>query len=186
MVSSRSRILDAATTEFVEHGMAGARVDRIAELSGLSKPMLYSYFGGKEKLFDAVFEAHVIGNGERVPFTADGLPGYASRLYDDYLTDPALVRLLMWKRLERDGTGYLFTGLEHRDARHVRDIEEQQRAGRVRSDIDARDLWSLLIATAATWAQGSITEVAIAGDPESTHERRRAALVAYLGGALAP
>ena len=184
--TSRARILEAATTEFATYGISGARVDRIAQLSGMSKPMLYAYFGSKDKLFDAVFEAHVIGNNERVPFTADDLPGYVSQLYDDYLADPALVRLLMWKRLERDRAGYLFQGLEEKDAQHLRDIQEQQRAGVLRSDIDAADVWSLIIAAAATWAQGSITEVATTKDTGAAHERRRAALVAFVEAALMP
>lgn len=107
---TRQRILDAATEEFAARGIAGARVDRIAQASGMSKPMLYSHFGGKDRLFDVVFAEHVIANGDRVPFTADDLPGYAARLYDDYLADPALARLVMWKRLERDGIGYLYPG----------------------------------------------------------------------------
>lgn len=182
--TSRTSILDAATTEFAAHGIAGARVDRIATLSGMSKPMLYTYFGGKDKLFDAVFEAHVIANSERVPFTAEDLPGYAVRLYDDYLTDPALIRLVMWKRLERDPDGYLFRGLEEQDAQHLRDIEAQQQAGALRNDMDAVDVWSLIISTAATWAQGSVTEVATAQDSDAAHERRRSALAEFVGAAL--
>ncbi|PPH20013.1 hypothetical protein C5C99_10680 [Rathayibacter sp. AY1C4] len=40
---TRQRILEAATEEFAAHGLAGARVDRIAARSGMSKPMLYSH-----------------------------------------------------------------------------------------------------------------------------------------------
>ncbi len=181
---TRLRILDAATEEFAAHGIAGARVDRIAGRSGMSKPMIYAYFGGKAALFDAVFEAHVGANSERVPFTAEDLPGYAARLYDDYVADASLMRLLMWKRLERTAAGYLYPGLEEIDAQHVRDISEQQRIGRVRDDLDPGDVWALLISTAGTWAQNSITAVASAGDAPAEHERRRAALAAYVSAAL--
>lgn len=184
--SSRAKILAAATEEFAAHGIAGARVDRIAKRSGMSKPMLYAYFGSKDALFDAVFLAHVIANKERVPFTAGDLPGYAVELYDDYLADPALMRLLMWKRLERDAAGYLYHGLQDHDAQHFRDIAEQQRAGAIRGDLDPIDIWSLLIASAATWAQGSITVVAVSTDTAAEHERRRSALAAFVASALAP
>ncbi|WP_307860037.1 TetR family transcriptional regulator [Curtobacterium aurantiacum] len=183
---TRARILDAATTEFAAHGIAGARVDRIAERSGMSKPMIYTYFGGKSALFDAVFRAHVLGNGDRVPFDAADLPGYAARLYDDYLADPALVRLLMWKRLEQDGAGYLYPGFEEHDEQHLRDIAAEQGAGRVRDDLEPADVWALLVASAATWAQGSITVVATAEDSPAEHDRRRHALVRYVEGALRP
>ncbi len=181
---TRQRILDAATEEFAARGIAGARVDRIAQASGMSKPMLYSHFGGKDRLFDVVFAEHVIANGDRVPFTADALPGYAARLYDDYLADPALARLVMWKRLERDGIGYLYPGLEGHDAEHRRDIVAAQEARAIRADLDPDDVWTLLIATAASWAQVSITTVATADDPAALHARRRAALAAHVRDGL--
>src|SRR5712691_1278983 len=49
------RILAAATEEFTKHGIAGARVDRIAAAANSNKAMLYAYFGNKEQLFEAAF-----------------------------------------------------------------------------------------------------------------------------------
>lgn len=181
---TRQRILDAATEEFAQRGIAGARVDRIAARSGMSKPMIYTYFGSKEKLFDAVFDAHVLANSNRVPFTADDLPGYAARLYDDYLADPALLRLVMWKRLERHEDGYLFTGHEAHDEQHIAEIAEAQRRGLIRSDLDPADIWSILIATATTWGQNSIVSVATTADSARRHRRRRQALAAVISDGL--
>jgi AcrR family transcriptional regulator len=181
---TRQRILDAATEEFSEHGVAGARVDRIAVRSGMSKPMIYAYFGSKGQLFDAVFEAHVLANSDRVPFTADDLPGYAVRLYDDYLADPALLRLVMWKRLEQAHDGYLFGGHEEHDAEHLRRIAEAQRSGAIRDDLEPADVWSIVIAAAATWAQGSITSVANASDHETLHSQRRQAVAVVIRDGL--
>ena len=53
---TRSRIMEAATSEFAQHGFGGARVDRIAERAGANKRMLYYYFGSKDELFLAVLE----------------------------------------------------------------------------------------------------------------------------------
>lgn len=181
---TRRRILDAATEEFARHGIAGARVDRIAQRSGMSKPMIYTYFGSKDGLFDSVFDAHVVANSDRVPFTARDLPGYAERLYDDYLADPALLRLVMWKRLERVENGYLFTGHEAHDAKHIESIAHAQSRGFIRSDLEPGDVWSILIATAATWAQNSITGVATTIDPAHQHQRRRQALFATIHDGL--
>ena len=181
---ARRRLLTAATAEFAARGIAGARVDRIAETAGVSKPMLYTYFGPKEQLFEEVFQAHVIANGHRVPFHADDLAGYAVALYDDYLTDPALLRLVTWKRLENTPDGYLFAGLEDNDADHLDRIREQQQQGSIRDDIDAVDIWSLLISMAATWAQASITVVGLGSDGDETHQRRRRALAAAVESGL--
>ena len=53
---SQSTILAAARDEFAEHGLGGARVDRIAERAGLNKRLIYYYFEDKDKLFQAVLE----------------------------------------------------------------------------------------------------------------------------------
>lgn len=50
----RERILDAASTEFAEHGFAGARVDEIAARAGVNKAMLYYHVGDKRALYTAV------------------------------------------------------------------------------------------------------------------------------------
>ncbi|MCT7377009.1 TetR/AcrR family transcriptional regulator [Chelativorans salis] len=54
---TQAAILDAATAEFAEKGIGGARVDMIAERAGTNKRMLYHYFGDKIGLYVAVLEA---------------------------------------------------------------------------------------------------------------------------------
>ena len=49
-------ILEVATHEFSEHGLAGARIDVIADAMRTSKRMIYYYFGSKEGLYLAVLE----------------------------------------------------------------------------------------------------------------------------------
>jgi AcrR family transcriptional regulator len=53
---TRRAILKAATAEFAERGLAGARVDNIAEVAGANKRMLYYYFNNKDDLYLAVLE----------------------------------------------------------------------------------------------------------------------------------
>lgn len=48
---TRENILQAAITEFVQQGLAGAQVDAIAERTATSKRMIYYYFGSKEQLY---------------------------------------------------------------------------------------------------------------------------------------
>ena len=52
----RIRILEAAKQEFAAHGLAGARVDRIAASAGANKRMLYYHIGNKEDLYLEVLE----------------------------------------------------------------------------------------------------------------------------------
>lgn len=50
------KIISAAREEFAKVGYEGARMDRMAELSGMSKGLFYHHFGSKENLFIAVLE----------------------------------------------------------------------------------------------------------------------------------
>ena len=54
--ASRLRILAAAKAEFARKGLAGARVDTIAERARINKRMIYHYFGSKNDLYLAVLE----------------------------------------------------------------------------------------------------------------------------------
>ena len=49
-------ILEVATEEFSTNGLAGGRVDAIAEKTRTSKRMIYYYFGSKEGLYLSVLE----------------------------------------------------------------------------------------------------------------------------------
>src|SRR5260370_5351949 len=97
---TKRRMLAAATEEFTEHGIAGARVDRIAAASKSNKAMLYAYFGNKEQLFEAVFALMVTAATDAVPFDAADLPGYAVAMFERYRTDPHVARLSDWYRLQ--------------------------------------------------------------------------------------
>ncbi len=51
-----AEILTVATEEFAQKGLAGARIDEIAERTRTSKRMIYYYFQSKEGLYVAVLE----------------------------------------------------------------------------------------------------------------------------------
>ncbi|MFB9522336.1 MULTISPECIES: TetR/AcrR family transcriptional regulator [Streptomyces] len=47
------QMLDAAVRTFARHGYRAASMDRIAELAGVSKPLVYLYLHSKDELFTA-------------------------------------------------------------------------------------------------------------------------------------
>jgi AcrR family transcriptional regulator len=102
---TRRRILAAATEEFSAHGIAGARVDRIAAAADTNKAMLYTYFGNKEQLFEAVFAVMVAQARDAVRFDVSDLPGYAAALFERYRKDVHMTRLSDWYRLEHGKPG---------------------------------------------------------------------------------
>ena len=109
--ATRRRLLDAATEEFAAYGIAGARVDRIAEAAKSNKAQIYHYFTNKDGLFDAVFNAMCVETVQEVPIDTSDLPEYAGRLFDSYERRPYVQRLATWYRLERgDSAKPLDTG----------------------------------------------------------------------------
>jgi AcrR family transcriptional regulator len=96
---TRARLLATARAEFAEHGMSGARVDRIAQRAGVNKERIYSYFGSKENLFTEVITGALTEHAVRVGLPL-GDPGeYAGRVYDFHRHNPELTRLMMWEAL---------------------------------------------------------------------------------------
>lgn len=55
MSEQRDIILSAALHEFAGSGLAGARLQNIADEVGVTKAMIHYYFGSKDKLFREVF-----------------------------------------------------------------------------------------------------------------------------------
>src|SRR5205823_11834659 len=47
------QMMDAAVAVFSAHGFQNASMDEISARAGISKPMVYAYFGSKDELFVA-------------------------------------------------------------------------------------------------------------------------------------
>ncbi len=104
----RIRILEAAKQEFAAHGLAGARVDRIAANAGANKRMLYYHVGNKEDLYLEVLE----GAYEKIRAEERGLdlehldpPKAIERLIDFtwnyFLRNPEFLALLNTENLAK-------------------------------------------------------------------------------------
>ncbi len=98
--ATRDRILAAAKDEFATYGLAGARINRIAAQARASKDRLYAYFASKEELFAAVTEQWTSETTAETALRGDDLPGYAGRLFDNYVAHPENARLQQWADLE--------------------------------------------------------------------------------------
>ena len=149
-VTTPDRILDAAIAEFVEHGLAGARVDRIAQRAGANKALLYRYFGSKEDLFDAAVRAMATRFDQirsALPTSLEGrLPYYFERATEDQ----QWVRLLQWEALHT-GRGPTVNEEERRAhmMQAVEGVRADQAAGLLPPDLDAGQLFLSFQALAA-------------------------------------
>lgn len=105
---TQAAILAAATQEFAQHGLSGARVDRIAARAGTNKRMLYYYFGGKEALFLAVLEAaygRIRGAEQALDLTrrdpVAGMRELVAFTWRHFVAHPEFISLLATENLHR-------------------------------------------------------------------------------------
>ena len=98
--ATKARIFEAATEEFAAYGIAGARVDRIAQHAQANKQLIYAYFGDKRKLFYKVLDKALVQVAEMVSTDIDDLDRWVDEHIDYHHKHPELLRLLMWEALE--------------------------------------------------------------------------------------
>jgi AcrR family transcriptional regulator len=169
--ATRQRLLDAARAEFAANGIAGARVDRIAETARSNKAQIYHYFGSKDGLFDAVF-AGVVGQVvTEIPLDVSDLPGYAARLAQGYDEHPDVMRLATWQRLER-GTDAPVLAAVDSVREKVAVIARAQADGLLPADFPAGVLLTLVLHLAAVWSAVNPELAAGAGFPAGAQRRQ--------------
>ena len=105
---TRADIIEVATREFSDKGLAGARIDLIAQAMRTSKRMIYYYFGSKEGLYVAVLEAaysrmRSIESGLHLEDLApeDALRKLVGFTVDYQLAHPEFIRLVMNENMHR-------------------------------------------------------------------------------------
>lgn len=162
--ATRELILNAALDEFSTFGVAGARVDRISKNAGCNKNLIYIYFENKETLFNTVLQKYLDRAIDAIPFTADSLPGYAVKVFDFAMTNPKLMRLLMWSNLEYKTVSRLEPSVSH--DQKVKEICEAQRLGRVGAAFSPTFLLTTIMTLATAWAETQT--FGSAHDPEAT------------------
>jgi AcrR family transcriptional regulator len=175
--ATKELLLAAATEEFAGHGLAGARIDRIAERAGANKRLLYVYFGDKDQLFDAVLERQIATLAEAVPLTPGDLGAFAGARFDHMLTHPQAAWLAAWRSFERAEPA----DAERRSYQAKVDaIAEAQRDGQVYDGLPAVDLFAIVLRMTESWLSAPPALMAVAG-PQPLSDARlkqhRAALV---------
>jgi AcrR family transcriptional regulator len=105
---TKAEILAAATVEFSERGLNGARVDKIASRMRTNKRMIYYYFKSKERLYIAVLEEAYrrIREAEKQLKLDDLPPGEAIRClaeftFDYHWRNPQLAKLVVIENVHK-------------------------------------------------------------------------------------
>jgi AcrR family transcriptional regulator len=144
--ATKARIFEAATAEFAAYGIAGARVDRIAQNAQANKQLIYAYFGDKRKLFYKVLDKTLVEVAESVSTDITDLDKWVDEHIDYHQQHPELLRLLMWEALEVPSDETCRS--EERAARYglkKQKIVDAQELGVVRTDMPAPYMLMLLM-----------------------------------------
>lgn len=96
---TKARIFQAAADEFAARGFDGARMDKIAELAGINKRMIYVYWGDKQELYREILRQKVQAMHE--VFTPDwGSPADNLVCYfKGTVAERELLRFIQWEAL---------------------------------------------------------------------------------------
>lgn len=188
--ATKGLLLSAARAEFAEFGLAGARIDRIADRAGANKRLLYVYFGDKEQLFAAVLEREIGALAQATPLLAGDLVGYAAARFDHMLAHPETARLAAWRRFEEaPASASEIEGYQKK----VEAVAKAQREGRLDDSIPAVDLFALVLRMTESWLDAPPALKAAAGADQGSDARsderlaqHRAALIEAVRRVVAP
>lgn len=176
--ATHDRIMAAAKAEFTEHGLAGARLNRIAINANASKERLYSYFESKERLFEAVVAQWINDAPYQVPLSAEDVPGYVAGLFDNIIADPQGARLQRWIELEAPDGMFDNHLLRRIFQAKLDEVRRGQQCGLIDPAWDPKSLLMLLIDIAYLMAASGFSIDRIVGEPLSERtlaDRRNAA-----------
>jgi AcrR family transcriptional regulator len=190
-VASRRRILAAAKSEFARRGLAGARVDRIAERAGINKRMIYHYFNNKNDLYLTVLEdAYADIRAAERGLALEGLEPVAAitRLVEFtwgyYIRNPEFLRLLVNENIHRAAHLKRSRRIAEMHSPFVALIEDLLRrgvaAGEFRDGLDARQVYISIAALGFYYLNNQYTLGVIYGTDlgaKPALERRREVIV---------
>lgn len=184
--TTKELLLTAATEEFAEYGLAGARIDRIAVRAGANKRLIYMYFGDKDGLFDAVMVRQSEAVMSAVRLDNGDLSAFAAARFDYLLANPTVSRLTTWRTLEgAEPSEAELRGFQIR----IDSVAAAQKTGRIRSDIPPVDLFAIVLRMSDSWISAPPALKAAAG-PDHMSKRRlkehRAALLSVVESVTAP
>ncbi len=111
-IDTTERILQAATEQFAQSGVRGARLEDIASAAGIRRPSLLYHFKSKKKLYEAVIQRAFDALGAALTQTM-GLSGdfptrcgaTADRYQAFLAAEPQFARLVLREILDGDGPG---------------------------------------------------------------------------------
>ncbi|MBC7849625.1 MAG: TetR/AcrR family transcriptional regulator [Chitinophagaceae bacterium] len=139
--STQERILLAAKKVFVGKGMAGARMQDIADEAGINKALLHYYFKNKEQLFEKIFQeaATLLFPKLNIIFDSD-LPLFEKieKFAEEYITVMMLnpfLPLFVLNEITRDPNNFvkkIWTGDKPHPQKLMQQIDKEVKKGTIK------------------------------------------------------
>ena len=135
---TRQQILTAASVEFSQKGLHGARVDEIAKRARVNKERIYAYFGDKAQLFQEALHAAIAEiiaeENQLLEQLASDPTRMTEVILEHYLRflerHPDFWRLLAWENLSGGAGAEALGGIRHETFEAMRQLYRQrQRLG---------------------------------------------------------
>ncbi len=152
------KILFAATDVFVEKGFEGSSINDIANHANINKSLIYHHFGDKEGLWKAVkanlLEQHAGADISALDYSTnmtfqEFLTNVLMTRYNFYRDNPSIARLVTWQNLEASGED--IKGIGNTKLTSIApQIEEYQRRGEVRQELDPEMVSYMVLYSAST------------------------------------
>jgi AcrR family transcriptional regulator len=192
-------ILTMATVEFVQHGLAGARIDAIAAKTKTSKRMIYYHFGNKEALYFAVLEneyrkarlQEIEGPFATMP-PMEALRMYVGQVFDVHCNNPDFVRLVMIENIHMGRFIQHSNNIRNLGARSLKAVENILlrgiEAGVMNVDVEAMEVYTNMTALSFYHVSNQFTfstNFGVDMASKEMRETRRASIVKTIEGMVA-
>jgi len=157
--ATRSAILEAAESVFLEKGFGAAAVSEIAQRAGVTKSLIHHHFGSKEKLWEEIKLRRFTVYAERqmaMLHEQEPTPELLRQSMETYFrflaANPEIVRILAWMFLEKDGGECADMDRELTRA-GVEKIRAGQEKGTLRADLNPAFILFSFLGIAQHWFQ---------------------------------
>jgi AcrR family transcriptional regulator len=139
--STEQKILAAAKKVFVSNGMAGARMQDIADEAGINKALLHYYFKNKEQLFQTIFSKVSVGVWQQITSIFDSdkslfekIESFCSLYIDKIIENPYIPLFVLYEMNQRPETFVkkLFHGSLPNPKSFVAQVIAEVKSGKIR------------------------------------------------------
>ncbi|MEO8583432.1 MAG: TetR/AcrR family transcriptional regulator [Flavitalea sp.] len=139
--TTEEKILNAAKKIFIKNGMAGARMQDIADEAGINKALLHYYFKNKELLFENIFIKLSTDFWPRLNFIFESdmplfekIPTFCNLYMEKLIENPYIPLFVLYEMNRRPAQFFkkMFAGNAPQPLKLMNQIEAEAKAGKIR------------------------------------------------------